>query len=307
MIKLTPTTTVNKIDFAFTTLRLVDSVNKKIQDSDNCQSFYNCFDCSLPVFANLPSLTDPLKNDYSSFFLEHTANVTATSVLTNKDTGVEYPIINNTYGTLFTSIEMGGDKFGLKLEWSKVANLISFGNYDFTIELRNTISNDLQYTESYCFKLMPYTCENANGTVRITTQKNGYIENGNDYRTTLFRYWEDQIRFYGKFELSNHTTEVDNILLSNRNLEQIQVQIIDNFNLRIDSLKSTDSMSFIKDDLLSNTIIIDDYNMSNITDYKSKFVYLTSIDDPIKHTINGTYTYNIKMVEFNQSTLKRNY
>jgi len=307
MIKLTPIVTWNKVDLAYSTKRVVSSIHKKIQSTSNCQSFYQCFDCSLPAFANLTSPTDLLTNDFSSFFVEHSANVVATSVLTNKDTGVDYPITDNTYGFLYSSGQVGADKYAFKLEWYKVASLISFGNYELVIELRNSITNDLQYMESHCFKLMPFTCGNANGTVRITTEKNGYIENGNDYRTVLSRFWEDQIRLYGKFDLENHTTETDNLLLSNRDLEQIQTQIIDNFNLRIDSISSTDSMAFIKDDLLANKIKIDDYNANNVTDYKSKLVYLTGIDDPIKHTINGTYTYNIKMVEFNQSTLKRNY
>lgn len=307
MIKLTPIVTWNRTNTYFSTKRVVESVNKKIQGAENCQSFYHCFCDALPAFANLTAPSDLLTNDFNSFFIEYSNNIVATSVLKNKDTGVEYPIVGNTYGFLYNAGQVGANKYAFKLEWQKVASLISFGNYELTIELRNSISNDLQYIESHCFKLMPFTCDNANGTVRITTEKNGYIENGNDYRTVLSRFWEDQIRFYGKFDLVSHTTEIDNLLLSNRDLEQIQTQIIDNFNLRIDSVVSSDAMAFIKDDLLANKIKIDDYNANNITDYKSKLVYLTSIDDPIKHTINGTYTYNIKMVEFNQSTLKRNY
>ena len=305
MIKLTPTVTWAKVDLAYSTERLVASVNKKIQSASSCQSFYQCFCDSLPVFANLTATDDTLTNDFSSFFVEYNNNVVAVGILINKDTGAEYIITDDTYGTLYDSSDTKSNLYAFKLEWSKVANLISFGNYEFKVELSR--SGTLFYTETKCFKLILFTCDNANNTVRITSYKNGYIENGNDYRGFAIGDWVDQVRFYGKFDLESHTTETDNLLLSNRDLEQIQTQIIDNFNLRVDNLISSESMSFIKDDLLANRIKIDDYNSDNITDYKSKFVYLTSIEDPIKHTINGTYTYNIKMVEFNQSTLKRNY
>ena len=80
MIKLTPTVTWNKVDLAYSTERVVESVNKKIQSSSSCQNFYQCFCDSLPVMANLTATNDPLTNDFSSFFVEYYNNVIAVSV-----------------------------------------------------------------------------------------------------------------------------------------------------------------------------------------------------------------------------------
>ena len=185
--------------------------------------------------------------------------------------------------------------------------MIGFGNYDLVIDLIHIISANKDYSETHKFRLMPFTCDNADNTVRITSFKNGYIENGNDYRGFTTGDWVDQVRFYGNLSNGGHNTEIDNLLTSSRDLHQIQTQIIDKFVLRIDSVISSTAMSFIKDDILSNRMYIDDYNRDNITDYKDKYVSLVDVEDPIKHKINGTYTYNFNLVEFNQSTLKRNF
>lgn len=307
MITLTPPISYARPDNYFATKRTVRSIDVKIQDSSTCSSYTECFDGTLPVFANLAVPTDTLTNDFSSFMMQYGASTTVTATLTNKNTGVEYPITDNTYGRLFTSGEIGANNFGFRLDWYNVANLISFGKYEFKIELSNTVSTVVFFTKCELFQLIPFTCSNADDTVRITTYKNGYIENGNDYRNFTTGDWIDQIRLYGRFGLENHTAETDNLLLNNRDLHQIQTQIVDNFNLRISRIKGIDSIRFIKDDLLANKIKIDDYNRDSITSYKQKFVSLVSLDDPIRHRINGTYTYNIKLEEFNQSTLKRNF
>ena len=284
------------------------TANKKlIQSSIGCSNYTECFEGRLPAFANLSDLTDSKTNDFNSFLLEYNSFNDINAVLINKDTGIEYPIIDNTYGKLFTPAQIGSLKFGFLLRWREVANLIGFGNYDFKIEVSNSITTDIVFTELHKFRLMPFTCENADNTVRITLEKLGYIENGNDYRGFSTGSWTDQIRFYGKLSNAGHNTETDNLLLSNRQLHQIQTQIIDKFSLRIDSVISSDAMRFLKDDLLSNVLTVDDYNRSNITNYKSLKVSLVDIEDPIQHEINGTYTYTINLVEFNQSTLKRNF
>ena len=101
--------------------------------------------------------------------------------------------------------------------------------------------------------------------------------------------------------------QINNLLLSNRDLHLIQTQIVDNFNLVLKRISPDVSIEFVKDSLLANRMFIDDYNVSNVYDYKEKFVSLVSIDKPIQSEINGTLTYLIKFTEFNQSTLKRNF
>lgn len=312
MITLQPPASTLIPDNYLATKRTVESVELKIQDATSCRSFSECFDYSLPVFANLANPEDTLTNDFSSFMVQFGNNTLVVGTLTDKVTGVTYIITDNTYGKLFNFLEIGVNNFGFRIDWYNVASLIGFSKFEFKIELSNVTTGDVFYTECNLFQLMPFTCKNANGTVRITTGKSGYIENGNDYRFNVAGVptnvrWFDQIRLYGKLESEQPTTEIDNLQLNNGELYQIQTKIIDNFNLRLDQLSSFVSNSFIKDDLLANRMFIDDYNANNVDDYKQKYVSLVNIDAPIKHKNNGSKTYNIKMTEFKQTTLKRNF
>lgn len=307
MIKLQPTVTWSNLLNFYSTKRTVSSINKLIQDASTCRSFSECFDSRLPVFANLNSPTDALTNDFSSFMLQYDSLIIRTVTLIDTDSGIEYPVTDSTYGKLFSFGEVGFGRLGLRIDWYNVANLIGFGNFNVKIEIANFTTAIVYYTEIHKYRLMPFTCDNADDTVRITSFKNGYIENGNDYRNFTTGDWVDQVRFYGKLSNGGHNTEIDNLLTSNRDLHQIQTQIIDKFVLRLDNIVSADAMSFIKDDILANRMYIDDYNQSNITDYKGKYISLVDVEDPTQHQINGTYTYSFNLVEFNQSTLKRNF
>jgi hypothetical protein len=220
--------------------------------------------------------------------------------------GTEHIITDNTYGDYYNTGTLKSGVWGFKLDWNKVANALGFGTYSFNIVIDNAFSRG-DFNETFCYQLMPFGCDTADGTVRITSEKNGYIENGFDYRNLSVGDWVDQIRLYGSFKFDEYTTTIDNIKLSDRSLQQIQTEIVDNFVLTLKGINSTVTKSFIKDSLLANRTYIDDYNRDNVNTYKKQYVSLLSIEKPIQAEINGTIMHTIKLTELTQSTLKRNF
>ena len=147
MITLTPISSFLMPDEFLSTKRTVESIDLKIQDATSCSNFSECFDCSLPAFANLALPSDTLTNDFSSFMVQYGNNTTVVATLLNKTTGTEYIITDNTYGILYDATQIGTNNFGFKLLWYNVANLIGFGKYEFNIVLSHTVSGNEFYTE----------------------------------------------------------------------------------------------------------------------------------------------------------------
>lgn len=282
----------------------IQTIKLNFSDLFDCKKYvYPKCDC-LPVFSSLTT-QNPELNDYSSFIYEVGGSYTLAATLTEQD-GTEHIINDNTFGTLYTTGTLKANVWGFKLDWYKVGLALGYGNYTLNFKIDNAALRG-DFDEVFCYQLMPYSCDLADGTVRITSIKNGYIENGFDYRDLSIGDWEDQIRLYGSLKFDDYITTIDNVLLSNRDLHQIQTQITDTFNLTLIGINSTLSTAFIKDSLMANKMYIDDYNRSNVNEYKKQYVSFVSIEKPIQAEINGTINHSIKLTEFNQSTLKRNF
>jgi len=305
MINLAQVPSFLRPDNYLATKREIDCINVQEYNSlTSCKIYNECADSCLPVIANL-SNSNAVYNDKSSHLHYTPKGATVVATLINQN-GFTTTISNSNYGDFYSMNTLKTRYWGLVLDWFKIATLEGFGKYSLNIVITNVAGTTI-YDETTCYRLIPFSCESANGTVRITTNKNGYIENGIDYRDLSIGDWISQIRLYGSFKLDEHTTKVDNLILANRDLHQIQTQVIDNFNLTLTKLSSSTSNNFIKDELLSNKMYVDDYNTNNVIDYKNKYVSLLSVEKPIQHEINGTLSYTIKLTEYNQSTLKRNF
>ena len=282
----------------------IEAIKLNISDLFDCKKFiYPSCNC-LPVVASLTT-TDEEVNDYTRFIYEVGGSYTLVATLIESD-GTEHIITDNTYGDYYSTGTLKSGVWGFKLDWNNVANALGFGTYSFNVNIDNAFSRG-DFNETFCYQLMPFGCDTVDGTVRITSEKNGYIENGFDYRNLSVGDWVDQIRIYGSFKFDEYTTTIDNIKLSDRSLQQIQTEIVDNFVLTLKGINSTVTKSFIKDSLLANRTYIDDYNRDNVNTYKKQYVSLLSIEKPIQAEINGTIMHTIKLTELTQSTLKRNF
>lgn len=285
---------------------LIPTQELRITDSDSCQSFSQCYDCSLPMFANLSAPTDNAQNDKYTFIYNILSTESIVAKIIDSD-NTEYIVSSNDYGFLYAVGTQKANVWVWEMDALKIATEIGFDKYTIEIEIENTSSEVIVSLESFCFKIMPFTCEGANGTIRLDIWQSGYIENGFDYTDMLFGGILQQIRLYGSFKLKGHTVENDNVQLSNKNLQQVQTKIIDNYVLQLTGLNSTKTTKVIKDFMLGNDIIISDYNVRNIDLFRNKVVILDSIDEPIRSEINGTYIYNINLTEKRQNTIKRNF
>lgn len=307
MIYLEQAISVLKTAEYLNTYRQVTAIKRNItNDLSGCKSFTYTCDCSIPVVADL-SATNTNFNDFSSFYYDDIGiKETVVATLTNLDTNTSVIITDNTYGSFYDTGVLKAWAWGFKLDWRLVAAALGFGNYKMNIKIDGLLFRG-DFEENYCYNLMQFSCESANGTIRIETQKEGYIQNGKDYSNLSIGEWTNQIRLYGEISLEEPITTVDNYISNPKTKTQVQVQIVDNYNLTVNNIDNQVVGNFIKDDLLANNIIITDYNKSNVGDYLGVETALLSIDTPIAHEINGTWTYQIKLEDRVQTTLKRNF
>lgn len=306
MIELNNTTSAPKTLAYLSTKDTVQAIEKLKIDLSQCKSFYDCYDCSYLVTANPDDYADEFTNDTSSFILKIQNGHSVTVTITNTDTNTEYVTADNTYGTYYALGDLKANVFGYVVDWSKVAQLISYGNYKVKLTVLDGASAEF-YTEERCFKLKSFSCGLVNGSVRIDFYKKGNTFAGFDYTNLDIPngFWYDSYRFNGKLKFENHTTEVDKVVNTNRSFIGVQTQLKENFNLELNGINDSRFNNLFLDSMLYG-FRITDYNISNIRNLKSRFYTLVDIEEPIPHEINGTYTFNIKLVYSTQTTIRRN-
>jgi len=276
MIVIAATGTTDRTAHHLHTKRQVLAVKSLLETAGDC-CWCTC-DTIIPAFAYLDDETDRFRNDYFSWLIKVPTNCTVTGTLTNLDTGTDYVITDNTYGLLYGVDVLKDNVWGFIIKWSSVADGIDFGNYKFNITVEDGSSNELYNKDVNKFRLMPYTCDNAHGTVRIETWNTGYIEGGFDYRNITidnqfgglvrgFAGWFQQIRWYGKLNITAHPTNIDNIYDNYRDLKQVQTQIQNEWNLRLDFIPMNIGSKVIYDNLLGDYLYLSDYNANNVDDY----------------------------------------
>lgn len=294
----------------------VQATTSLVSEGGDC-CWCSC-DTIIPAFADLDNPTDKAKNDFFSWILKLPLNATITATLTNLDSDTDYVITDNTLGRLFATGVLKTQVWGFIVDWYKVANTHGFGNYQMNLTVENGASQEIFNKDYPKFQLLPYSCQAAHNTVRIESHNSGYIEGGFDYRgiditdnaggikATPEVYWKQQIRWWGRLDIINHPVQTDNIYDNYRNLEQVQTQIEDEYNLRLEFIKTDVSKQIIYDNLLADYVLINDYNANSVDTYRDVKLSLSSIDNPQPFK-NRTLLYNIKFVNYKQNRLKRHY
>lgn len=299
MIKLTPTASLVGVQNYLHTVRTVQAIEKNIT-TNICDAGLYC-DMPIPAFAYLSDSSDTRANDFRTFILRPPTGSTVTATIINLKTGTEYTA-SNTYGSLFPTGSLAPNIWAFKLDWYKVADVVGFGKYKVNISIENGSGDVLFDKDSPCFDLKPYSCSAAFGTVRIETKQTGYIESGFDY-SSIPAGWSQQLRWYGKLKKTTPTTTADRIIDNNKNLLEVQTQVIDNYDLNLYFIHRDVSKDFLKDQLLSSPIKVQDYNeQKNNGSYRD--VLLSYVDVP-ERTGNNVEFLTIKLVEYKQNTVKR--
>lgn len=296
---------------------------KSLQESNTNDCCFCSCESVIPALADPDNITVHDRNDVYSWIFKIPSSATVTATLTNLDTGGTETISDNTYGNFYSTGTLKSQVWGFIIKWANVANLWGYGNYSMNITVLGVSSNTLLNKTYPTFRLMPYTCETAHGTVRIQTANSGYIESGFDYRDIFIpnpyatdgnqpaeaapvKGWIQQVRWYGRLTAPNRPVQIDNIFDTSRDLKQTQTQIEKGYNLRLDHIKDDVSDQIIEDYLLSDYILISDYNANNTKPYRDVKCSLESIDDP-ETFLDQTQAFNIKFVPYRQNGLKRYY
>lgn len=299
------------------TRNTVKATSSLVQTSSTDCCWCSC-ESVIPAFVYLTDVANKEKNDWYSWIMKIPSNATVEITLTDLDTDTDYSITDNTYGNFYDVDALKDNVFGLIIEWYKVVQLYGYGNYSVRIVVKNLATNTI-FDKTYpTFQVMPYTCDAVHGTVRLETYNSGYIEGGFDYRDLDFggvpgtheygkpKGWGQQIRWYGRLEVSNLVTNIDNLSDNYRNLLQVQTQIEKEYNLRLEFIPSDVSDQIIYDNLLGDYVLLSDYNANSVKDYKNIKASLLSIDTPQPFK-NRTQIFNVKFVDYKQNRLKRFY
>lgn len=294
----------------------IQAIDDTIITGNDCSFCLNGCTKDIPVFAYSLDGDDSYKNDFSSYITEAPEGGAVIGTLIRIETDgseTEYVITDDTYGTFYALSVMRDNVWGFILDWFKVSLLLGNGWYKFNLKVENVATTVIVDKTTPCYRLKPYSCQAAHRTVRIETEQSGYIEDGFDYRNlarpdklTRVSPWPQQIRWYGKFWALAPTLLTDNLVDNKRNSLQVQAQIIDNFQLRLEFIQTTVSKHFFKDNLLANKILISDYNRNNPEVYDNVRVNPVDITDRITHNLNKNEIFNVTLEEYQKNTLKRN-
>lgn len=317
-VRLTPTSSSSRTKSYLATVKEVTAVKSAEVITGSCCSGLGCV-VDLPAFANLSDSTDAYSNDSIDFIYKVFKGATVTGTLTKIDSNgneTDYTL-SNTYGALYTTGTVKDFVWAFQLSWYKVANTLGFGRYKVNVTAVNVAATEFLNDTSPCFTLMPYSCDAANDTVRITTEQKGYFEGGFDYTNLSYtdtlsttyslvkNTWKQQIRVWGKFHRQGFNYEVDNIVKGDRGLLQVQSKTFKKYILRIDYIEASISNRIIEDLLQSPEVYIDDYNVENIELYKNVRVSLSDIGDPENFDNAKQEFLTFDLVDYKQDNVHR--
>ena len=316
--RLSPATSSARTKQYLATVKDVKGVKAPEVITGTCCNSLNC-SVDLPAIANLADANDEYSNDSLDFIYKVFKGSTVTATLIKiapSGAETEY-VISNTYGALYPTGTVKDFVWAFELSWYKVANTLGFGKYKVNVTAVNIVSTEFLNDTSPCFILMPYSCEAADETVRITTEQKGYFEGGFDYSNLNYNAiitdsfsktkttWKQQIRVWGKFHREGFNYEVDNIVKGDRGLLQVQAKTFKKYLLRIDYIETGVSNRIIEDMLLSPETYIDDYNIENIELYKNVRISLTDINVPENFTRSKEEFLTFNLVDYKQDNVHR--
>lgn len=275
-------------------------------DVDFCKCDYTC-EYINTVFASQTDSSD-YKNDKNSFLIGLSADSSVLEIRLKSTTNTTDLVINNNdFGQYFakgsiTFTENQQNYVGFIVDWRKIQQILGNGIYYF--EFKETIFARDFITESVKFRLVGFTDERSNKTVRIKFVQNGIIEGGLDYRGLN---WETQIRIVGYLKYNVPRLEIDNYQTSKRVVTQIQDKTIENFTIETDLIPSTIGDQIAKNGVLANNILITNYDLFAYKKYVDFDVVVTENSDfKGNYTTNELGAFSFKCDERTQNYIKRN-
>lgn len=306
MIKLTPTSSNLATAEYIHTAELVNSI-KSFAISPGACCFAPC-ETPLPVFADLGNESESRNNDFSKFIFEVPDSATLECKLIRVSTGVEYDIIDTTYGVYadIGDIPARPLVWAFVLNWYKVADLIGFGQYQLNVVIKNSSSTEIFNQTTPCYELRPYTCESAQGTVRFEVTQSGYVVNGFDWSgiTGLASFFKlQQLRLYGDI-VKRPIDTVDNIIDNNRNSTQVQKGVYQEYDISLRFISGQTYDLLVKDLLLDSPVKVNVYDSFNSSEYNDTLMIHNETE--VRELVNNKQDIiTLQMEDYNKGTIKR--
>lgn len=266
---------------------------------DFCFCDYDC-DYKATVLAG----ANDYETDPTDFLIEipDLVNGSFEIYLQNVLTGVETVVTDNTYGTYFALgyVAVNPTKGGYLFNWGLVRDTLGYGRYKVRI-VQNFFGDSIE-TISNEFRVIPYSIESANNTVKIETVQNGCIQGGIDY-TGL--NWVSSVRLNGWFYEIQPRTEIETFVSTNRSVKQIQETTVLRYQFDT-KLASVDTIGPLKNDkLMADNIIITDYNVRSFEDLRQINVVRTEFEGFNTFRDSRKGVFSITFDEKKQDKIKR--
>lgn len=229
-----------------------------------------CYELLLLV--DTDAVTDPLRNDRTSYFKYYPKSFSAATFTIQKCVGGTFTdqhiITDNTYGTFrdFEDEVKNNHKYiSIKnIDWTAVKASFGVGEYRIKSSGTDIFSNTiLDY--DFHYHVRNYTADAAENTVFVKVTNNGLLGDSND-ASKRFAFpddWEDGKRVKGKFGddfsefTENHTRYNDGFR------QYIEHERIDKAFLYLDRAPWQIRTFFKNEVLMANTITMFDYNTNN--------------------------------------------
>jgi hypothetical protein len=224
------------------------------------------------LFVDTDALSDPLRNDQTSYFKYYPESFTAASFTIqkceNKVWVDKHVITDNTYGTFRDfgdEIKNGFKYISIKnILWSSVKAAFGEGKYRIEAGAIDMFSNVIVDT-SFAYNVTTYTPDRAENTVWIKITNEGLLGDRND-ASKRFAFpdgWEDGIRIQGRFGDDFSEFVEKHTVYNSRLRVYTEHSRIDKAFLYVD-MAHVWIRSFLKNEILmADTIAMFDYNNNN--------------------------------------------
>ena len=268
-IKLTPSSSnTNTIEYLHT--EELFSCRKSYEVLPDVCSALSCRQ-PIPVFADLVNTTSTRNNDFTKWRFTAPTGGSVECILTRCDTNTTYTINDATYGAFMDVGDFATypTDWAFAIEWFRVANLIGFGTYSLEFTIKDASLNTVFSESTPCYYLQPYSCDDANGTVRFEVLQNGYNQSGFDWSgfTGLFKlFTKQQIRLNG-YVKKTAISETDYVTTSQYKSDHVQTRVYHEYEVTLRSVDEYVYLKLVKGLLLETPVMLTVYDTSNDTNY----------------------------------------
>lgn len=244
------------------------------------------------------------KNDFKRILITLLNDTSTYEFYLVSSLGVETPLIDNTYGTLF---DRGFNiiqtlKAGYEIDWLKVFNLL--GGDIYTIRVVQTDFGTPITVDSHNFRLMMFSELASQGTVKITTNQKGVYLQGDDYTGMV---WSQMNRIVADFGNESQQNEISRLKDGNYKDYDVQNEYFYQYTLSTNLLPSQIADFILNNDTKTDEIFISNYDVYAYRQYRDlEVVSEGSVDASDDYSTNKNKKFNIIFDDANKN-LKRNF